>query len=135
MTYVWEQDVLILKDVVLKGSLEFLRSAGELLRQKLHQKHRRDLLAELSAEGEVFSPLLRDALEALLQSSTRPYSDAELCHCRLVPTQKVVEAIHYGADTVQDIARMTSAGTGCGTCQVQSAKLIRHYRGRSLKVG
>lgn len=58
---------------------------------------------------------------------TLPYKHEELCHCRLVPTEKVTCAIEQGANTVAEIARVTMAGTGCGTCRSDSEELIAFY--------
>ena len=57
-----------------------------------------------------------------------PYPHEELCHCRLVPTEKVTCAIEQGAKTVSEIARVTMAGTGCGTCRSDSEELLAFYK-------
>lgn len=57
-----------------------------------------------------------------------PYSDAELCHCRAISTEKVDQAIVYGAQTVMAVNRLTSAGTACGTCRPDIEKILS-YRG------
>lgn len=54
-----------------------------------------------------------------------PYKEVELCHCRAIPLAKVDAAIIYGAHTVEEVARKTSAGTGCGTCRRDSEKIIK----------
>lgn len=63
-------------------------------------------------------------LRKLLLNEKRPYDDEELCHCRVVTTSKVMNSIWYGAETTEDVARVTSAGTACGTCRPNSQKLI-----------
>ncbi len=125
VTYIWEEDKLVLVKAQLKGHLRFLRETQDILREKVHGKTRTEIQATL--EGTKFSPLLRELFEGVLGHSTRPYQQEELCHCRVVATHKVIEAIHYGATSVEEIARKTSAGTGCGTCQVDSERLIGHY--------
>lgn len=44
------------------------------------------------------------------------YSHAEMCHCRTVPTETVIQSIKQNCHTVKEISRNTKAGTGCGTC-------------------
>ena len=53
-----------------------------------------------------------------------PYKEAELCHCRAIPLQKVEAAIVSGFHTVEEIAKQTSAGTACGTCRPNSQACI-----------
>lgn len=56
-----------------------------------------------------------------------PYKHDELCHCRLVATEKVTQAIEQGAATTTAVARVTMAGTGCGTCRTDTETLIEYY--------
>jgi bacterioferritin-associated ferredoxin len=132
ISYQWNGDRLQVTKAQLKGGLDFIRETRALLKDEVQGKSRSHIKALLQ-RPEPLSPLLTEMLELLLGESSRPYKDAELCHCRVVPTMKVIEAIHYGADSVQEIARRTSAGTGCGTCQVQSDKLIDFYLRRDTK--
>lgn len=53
-----------------------------------------------------------------------PYTHEELCHCRSVSTDFVVKAIVNGAQNVDSIAQWTTAGTACGTCRVDSQKIL-----------
>ncbi|MFZ3229138.1 MAG: (2Fe-2S)-binding protein [Pseudobdellovibrio sp.] len=56
------------------------------------------------------------------------YEHAELCHCRMVSAEKVYNAIKQGAKTVEDIARTTLAGTGCGSCRSDSQILLDQFK-------
>ena len=56
-----------------------------------------------------------------------PYKHEELCHCRLVPTEKVTQAIEQGAKTTAAVARVTMAGTGCGTCRTDTETILDYY--------
>lgn len=60
-----------------------------------------------------------------------PYGEAELCHCRSVPTEVVDQAIVAGAHTCVNVSSRTSASTACGTCRPDVQKII-DYR---LKTG
>lgn len=53
-----------------------------------------------------------------------PYADAELCHCRSVPTEVVDQAILAGAHTCVNVSSRTSASTACGTCRPDVQKII-----------
>jgi bacterioferritin-associated ferredoxin len=59
-----------------------------------------------------------------------PYKDEELCHCRLVPTVVVDQAVLAGAHTTPQIIAATGAGSACSACQVNIDK-ITQYRLKS----
>lgn len=56
------------------------------------------------------------------------YDQTELCHCRMVPAEKVYNAIKQGAKTIDDICRTTLAGTGCGSCRPDSQNLLNQFK-------
>ena len=56
------------------------------------------------------------------------YEHAELCHCRMIPAEKVFDAIKQGCKTVDDVGRTTLAGTGCGSCRPDIEKLLTQFR-------
>lgn len=100
----------------------------------------RDLLQPSAKVTEIFSTLdrqdhssilIRELVLRLQGKFQLPYTEAELCHCRAVPTEVVDRAIVAGSHTVQAVARVTSAGTSCGTCKPDTELLIE-YRLRSL---
>jgi NAD(P)H-nitrite reductase large subunit len=39
-----------------------------------------------------------------------------ICHCQEVTVESIVEAIHNGAKTVEEIGDITEAGITCGGC-------------------
>ncbi len=45
------------------------------------------------------------------------FNHDELCHCRMVSTEKVKNAIKQGCHSIADVSRTTLAGTGCGSCR------------------
>ena len=69
-----------------------------------------DRLASLCAE------------ESLLGGGSN--ADREVCNCNKVNASTLVAAIGAGADTVEALADRTRAGTGCGSCRGQLARLI-----------
>lgn len=70
--------------------------------------------------------MLREALLKAKGEWNFPYPEAELCHCRAVPTAKVDAAIVGGCHTIQSVAQETSAGTSCGTCRVDTDAIIKY---------
>lgn len=53
-----------------------------------------------------------------------PYKEAELCHCRVVATSIVDQAICLGAHTARKVSELTSASTACGTCRPVVEELL-----------
>ncbi len=88
-----------------------------------------DLL--LSPGSDHVSILMRELVLKAREDFLLPYKEVELCHCRAVPTEVVDRAIISGCHTTQSVARMTSAGTSCGTCKPDTESLIA-YRLKSL---
>ena len=72
------------------------------------------------------SILLREAILRLKGEWNFPYKEEELCHCRAIPCLRVDAAIVYGASTAEEVARLTSAGTGCGTCRRDTEEIIKY---------
>lgn len=68
--------------------------------------------------------LLKEVLLKTKGQWTFPCSDAEICHCRGVPTEVVDQAIVSGAHHTQAVSRQTSASTNCGTCKTEVQKII-----------
>lgn len=123
------------------GCTKFLSLLGELKTQILNlpvadrmllgaPEKLIDVLSIVS-DRDHSSILLRELILRLRQEFKLPYDETELCHCRAVPTAVVDRAIVSGAHTVQAVARVTSAGTSCGTCKPDTEKLIE-YRLRPL---
>ncbi|CAN5636190.1 hypothetical protein BH10BDE1_BH10BDE1_10900 [soil metagenome] len=84
--------------------------------------HEFDLLVSAGADHGAI--LIRELIQKMRGTFELPYQDVELCHCRAVPTALVDRAIIGGCHTVQSVARMTSAGTSCGTCKPDTESLI-----------
>lgn len=60
-----------------------------------------------------------------IKSEYKPcYKHDELCHCRTITTEKVLNSIKDGCLTLQDVSRTTMAGTGCGSCHKDIDALI-----------
>jgi bacterioferritin-associated ferredoxin len=74
-----------------------------------------------TSHGEL---LLREALLRLRGQWKPPYTEAEICHCRSVPTEVVDQAIIAGAHDTTTVSRCTTASTSCGTCRPDVQSLI-----------
>ena len=83
---------------------------------------------EMNANPQSSEVVLFKFIQKVKRMWNLPYTHEELCHCRLVPTEKVTCAIEQGAKTVSEIARVTMAGTGCGTCRSDSEELLAFYK-------
>ncbi|MBL7688450.1 MAG: (2Fe-2S)-binding protein [Bdellovibrionaceae bacterium] len=70
--------------------------------------------------------LLRELVLRAVGRFQLPYQESELCHCRAVPTEVVDRAIISGCHSIESVARITSAGTSCGTCKPDTEKLIAY---------
>lgn len=68
--------------------------------------------------------LINELIEKLKGSYKLCYPHEELCHCRMIPTESVVQAIKQGCETTSDVSRSTKAGTGCGTCSVNTQMIL-----------
>lgn len=73
--------------------------------------------------------LLREALLRAQEKWQLPYLEDELCHCRMVATEKVLQAIRVGAHTTDDVSAQTSASTACGTCRPNVQDLLDYILG------
>lgn len=58
-----------------------------------------------------------------------PYKDIEICHCRMVPTEIVDQAIVAGANDPETVSRLTMASTSCGTCRPDVERILRYRLG------
>ena len=54
-----------------------------------------------------------------------------LCLCEAVNDRTIREAVRNGASTVGAIAKLTKAGTNCGSCACDLAHLLKSELGRS----
>ncbi|MFK8139066.1 MAG: (2Fe-2S)-binding protein [Bdellovibrionales bacterium] len=102
-----------------KGCLNFLKAILELSEKSYdfnsiswdqHSPHVRLLMKELQLK-------LADQWEL-------PYEEVELCHCRAVITEAVVDSIQSGADTVERVGLLCTAGTSCGSCKPDTESLL-----------
>ncbi|WP_297082859.1 FAD-dependent oxidoreductase [uncultured Demequina sp.] len=68
-----------------------------------------------------------------LANATRPAAvavedmgpDHTICQCNAVPKGRIEEAVADGCSSVEDVARATRAGTGCGDCRSLVGDIIR----------
>jgi NAD(P)H-nitrite reductase large subunit len=51
-----------------------------------------------------------------------------ICFCGDVSAQQIKDAVEAGATTVDDVGKVTGAGTHCGGCQGRIAELIDQFK-------
>ena len=49
----------------------------------------------------------------------------EACHCKNVTYGKIRAAVQQGAQTIEEVQKITGCGTGCGKCREFIQYLIR----------
>lgn len=140
-TFSFAESTLIDVEFAATGCQKFLTQLNVLRRLILNlPPSDRNIFQPTEKLAEVFSTLsrqdhssilVREVILRLRDQFQLPYKEAELCHCRAVPTEVVDRAIVAGSHTVQAVARVTSAGTSCGTCKSDTELLIE-YRLRPL---
>ena len=106
----------------LKGCLEFLT-----LSQKMKAKLKGPVANLLPPTGTDHSSMIWREMICQIQGEWQlPVTQEELCHCRKITTQKVDRSIVYGAHTIEEVRKRTSANTGCGTCKHDVAEMINY---------
>jgi assimilatory nitrate reductase catalytic subunit len=81
----------------------------------------------------VLSPAERMALLAGRPPSGESETGAVICACFGVDQKRIVQAIRErGAASVEDLGTALKAGTNCGSCRPELAKLLRETAGRAL---
>lgn len=58
------------------------------------------------------------------------YQHDEICHCRTVSRETVIQSIKQDCRTLKEISRNTKAGTGCGTCVPNLKVLLAEILGK-----
>jgi nitrite reductase (NADH) large subunit len=77
-------------------------------------------------------PLPEDPLEALCPGMTggaaATSGERTVCNCNKVTEDGIKTAIAAGADSVERVCAATRAGTGCGSCKGELARLVSRHR-------
>ncbi|HXU61400.1 MAG TPA: (2Fe-2S)-binding protein, partial [Polyangia bacterium] len=72
-------------------------------------------------------PLPDEPLEALCPNArfdAPGCADRMICNCNAVPESRLRAAIAGGATSVDELGLATRAGTGCGSCKTELARLL-----------
>ncbi|UJR87138.1 FAD-dependent oxidoreductase [Sandaracinus amylolyticus] len=91
-------------------------------------------LVQLFDRGDALPEDPLEALSSTCAAGGARSSDRVLCNCHRVALSTVMEAIDGGAATVEGVAEVTKAGTGCGSCKSEIAQLCT-LRARPAAVG
>jgi nitrite reductase (NADH) large subunit len=80
-------------------------------------------------------PLPDDPLEALCSFSAGGSSssaDRQVCNCNKVSEDAIIQAVAAGADSAELVGEQTRAGTGCGSCKSEVARLVTLHAKKAL---
>ena len=102
------------------GDLQFLNLLKDY-RAQLESGFESVKPPEGKSTGEL---MLREAILRVQGKWDFPFKEEETCHCRVVSTEKVNQAILVGAHTPREVSEMTSASTACGTCRPDVEAMI-----------
>jgi nitrite reductase (NADH) large subunit len=80
-------------------------------------------------------PLPEDPLAALCSIPAAATSGMRLiCNCNKVSEAALKEAILAGADSVDEVGRVTKAGTGCGSCKAEIGQIVASLKKPTLSL-
>lgn len=121
------QTEISLKDGVIHviGSATFLNAVSQMRKINGDNPLAWPNLETLKNEDDL---LLNEFILKCKSSFKLAYEHAELCHCRMVPAEKVYDSIKQGCRTIEEVGRTTMAGTGCGSCRPDIEKLLTQFR-------
>ncbi len=121
------QSEITLKDGVVHviGSLQLIKKVSELKNQFGLDPKAWPPMQTFKSNDEL---LINEFILKLNQNFKLAYEHEELCHCRMVPAEKVYNAIKQNCHTVEEVARTTMAGTGCGTCRSDIQSLLQQFK-------
>jgi assimilatory nitrate reductase catalytic subunit len=92
----------------------------------------RDWLAGLFAQ-DALSPEERMMLLAGRLAQPRPDAGSIVCACLRVGAKTIAAAIEAGADVVDAVAAATGAGTNCGSCRPEIARLVAGHAKQKVR--
>ncbi len=117
-----EGDEILAVSMKCVGCLDFM-----LMSQRMKEKLKGKVADLLPPPGLDHSSMIWREMIATIQTEWQlPVSQEELCHCRKVSTRQVDRSIVYGAHTIEEVRKRTSANTGCGTCKEDVAQMISY---------
>lgn len=109
----------------VKGPLTLIEQMNELRKQHGRNPALWPELVKLTTANDL---LVNEFILKVKSQFKLSYEHEELCHCRMVPAEKVYEAIKQGCQSVEAVGRCTLAGTGCGSCRVDIEKLLSQFK-------
>jgi assimilatory nitrate reductase catalytic subunit len=86
-------------------------------------------LAELF-DAPALTPEARASLLHGQSLGARPDTSPLICACHGVSTRRIAEAVEAGATCSDAVGEATGAGTGCGACRPEIARIIRAHAPR-----
>lgn len=111
--------------VRIVGSLQLIQKMNQLQKEYGKDPQTWPVLTDQRTSDDL---LVNEFILKVKNQFTLSYPHEELCHCRMVPGEKVYQAIKQGCTTVDEVARATMAGTGCGSCRPDTQKLLDQFK-------
>ena len=110
------------------GDLTFLRSLAKIREASKSWNSIEDAKTEIQnwSGNSSFELMLREVIGKATGEWELPFSEDELCHCRVVPTDIVNSAIIGGAHSTSKVSAQTNASTQCGTCRPDVEKILNY---------
>lgn len=126
---------MIHADIIYKASIvlteNLFRFSGPIeFEKKIHAQrlafgdHPRGWQPVVVVEG--YDVLLNEFILKCQNNYKIPYNHEEICHCRMVPTEKILNAIKQSTFNLSELGRVTMAGTGCGSCKKDIDDLTKY---------
>ncbi len=107
------------------GSLHLIQKMNQLKEKYGTNPDAWPVVSELKTSDDL---LINEFILKVKDQFALSYPHEELCHCRMVAGEKVYQAIKQGCTTVDEVARATLAGTGCGSCRPDTQKLLDQFK-------
>ncbi|MDZ4662643.1 MAG: (2Fe-2S)-binding protein [Pseudomonadota bacterium] len=107
------------------GCLPFLKLVDEY-RSKIKGELKSLMVPRLLDHSSL---IIRELMLKLKGEWDFPYKEVMLCHCRAISCARVDAAVIFGSRSAEEVAKSTSAGTGCGTCRKDTENIIRYRLG------
>ena len=110
------------------GPLSLLNRLQQIKESQGHDPRKWIIEAPISTNDDL---LIQEFILKLKGENVMPYLHEELCHCRMVPTNQVHQAIKQGCLSVSEISRTTLAGTGCGSCKIETQQILDFFKAKN----
>ncbi len=122
----FQSEISFKNDVVhVIGSVELINKLNDIKNKFGADPRHWPVLSDVKSLDDL---LINEFIQKCQSKFKLAYEHAELCHCRMIPAERVYEAIKQGCTQIEDIGRTTLAGTGCGSCREDITTLLNQFK-------